>query len=185
MRTVSLAILLAAVFSLLPGQVKPVHFKKLQECLPSNAFKGFDRKKPTGQTQSAMGMSTSDASVKYEQPANENLKEGEEPPPQVSITVKIQDMAGMPYAMMPYAWMQEYENETEDGYEKTVMVLGKYKGTETGTTGDSKWLKTAFGVANRYIIEVEIHSSDDAKLLAEVVAAIDFAKLEKLTAEAK
>ena len=185
MRMFSLMILVAFVVSLLPGQTKPMHFKKLQECLPTKAFKGFDRKKPTGQTQSAMGMSTSDATVGYEQLAKENLKEGEEPPPQVSFTVKIQDMVGMPYALMPYAWMQEFENETEDGYEKTVMVLGKYKGTEKGTTGDYKTLKTTFGVAKRYIVEVEVERSDDAKLLAEVVAAIDFAKLEKLTTEAK
>ncbi|MEK6651062.1 MAG: hypothetical protein AABY75_08795 [Bacteroidota bacterium] len=185
MRTIALAVLVAFASTILVAQVKPIHFKKLQECLPSKVFKGFERKKPTGNTQSTMGMSTSEAVVEYEQPAKENLKEGEEPPPQVSLIIKIQDMVGMPYALMPYAWMQEFENETEDGYEKTVMVLGKYKGTEKGATGDDKSLKTTFGVANRYIIEVEISSSDDAKLLAEVITAIDFAKLEKLTSDAK
>ena len=164
---------------------KPVGFKKLQEFLPKIDLDGFRRLKPGGSTSSAMGMSTSEAVVEYEQPMKENLKEGEEPPPQVSFTVKIQDMVGMPYAMMPYAWMQEFENESEDGYEKTVMVLGKYKGTEEGRTGESKSVKTTFGVANRYIVEVEVEHSDDGKLLADVVAAIDLAKLEKLTSEAK
>lgn len=122
-----------------------------------------------------MGMSMSEASVEYEQP----FREGDDVPPAVNVKIQIQDMVGMPYAMMPYTMMQEYENETEDGYEKTVTVKGKYKGTENARTGDYKSIKTTFAVANRFIVEVEIDHSDDAKLLADFVNAVDVAKLEK------
>ncbi len=180
MRPFHLLILIAFVVSLLPAQVKPLHFKVLQESLPTKAFKGFDRKKPSGKSNTTMGMSMSEASVQYEQP----FREGDDVPPAVSIKVQIQDVIGMPYAMMPYTMMQEYENETEDGYEKTVTVLGKYRGTENARTGDYKSIKTTFAVAGRFIIEVEIDNSDDAKLLAEFVNALDVKKLEK-SAEAK
>lgn len=175
MRAFSLLILIAFVVGLIPAQVKPLHFKVLQESLPSKAFKGFDRKKPTGKSNTTMGMSMSEASVEYEQP----FREGDDVPPAVNVKIQIQDMVGMPYAMMPYTMMQEYENETEDGYEKTVTVKGKYKGTENARTGDYKSIKTTFAVANRFIVEVEIDHSDDAKLLADFVNAVDVAKLEK------
>ena len=162
------------------AQVKTIHFKKLQECLPSKVYKGFEREKPGGRTQTAMGMSTSEATVEYLQPMKEDLKEGEEAPPQVGISIKIQDMVGMPYALMQFGMMQEYENETEDGYEKSVNVLDKYRGMETAQTGESKSIKTTFGVANRFLVEVEISHSNDAALMKEVLQSIDLTKLEKL-----
>jgi hypothetical protein len=177
-----LLILLAAAFSAVTAdaQIKTIHFKKLQECLPTKVFKGFEREKPSGRTQSAMGMSTSEASVEYLQPMKEDLKEGEEPPPQVGISVKIQDMVGMPYALMMFSGMQEFENESEDGYEKTVTVLEKYRGIEKGQTGDDTSMTVNFGVANRFLVEVEIRRSSDSALMKEVLGAIDLAKLEKL-----
>ena len=184
MRSIIISLLVAFVVTLMPAQVKVVHFKKLQECLPSKAMTGFDRKKPIGQTQSAMGMSTSEASVQYQEPYKEG-KEGETVPPQVSFTVKIQDMAAIPYALMPYAWMQESESESEDGYSKTVTVNGTYKGMEEGKTGDSKSCKLTFGVANRYIVSIEVENKQDDKFLKSIVDVVDLAKLEKLTAEAK
>lgn len=180
-RSLLILALAAAFFAMTTqAQIKAIHFKKLQECLPTKTFKGFERQKPGGQTQSAMGMSTSEALVEYEQPAKENLKEGEEPPPQVSFRVKVQDMVGMPYALMMFASMQDFENETEDGYEKSVVVLEKYRGREEGRTGDSKSVKCSFGVANRFLVEVEVQNSTDAALLKEVLASIDLTKLEKL-----
>lgn len=162
------------------AQIKAIHFKKLQECLPAKEMTGFDRQKPDGRTQTGMGMSTSEASVEYVQKAKEDVKEGEELPPQVEIRVKIQDMVGMPYALMMFSTMQDFENETEDSYERSVTVLGKYKGIEKGQTGDDKSVTTSFGVANRFLIEVEIRHSDDAALIKQALGAIDLAKLEKL-----
>jgi hypothetical protein len=162
------------------AQIKTIHFKKLQECLPAKEIAGFDRDKPDGRTQTVMGMSTSEASVEYLQQAKQDLKEGEEPPPPVGINVKIQDMVGMPYALMMFSSMQEFESETDDSYERSVTVLEKYKGLEKGQTGDTKSMTTSFGVANRFLIEVEIRHSNDAALMKQVLGAIDLSKLEKL-----
>ncbi|MCU0453368.1 MAG: hypothetical protein MUE68_06890 [Bacteroidetes bacterium] len=180
MRTFTLALLALVGVVAAEAQIKTIHYKKLQECLPTKVFKGFEREKPEGRTQSSMGMSTSEASVEYSQPIKEDLKEGEEPPPQVRMSVKIQDMVGMPYALMMFSGMQEFESESDDGYEKTVIVLEKYRGIEKGRTSDDKSMTTSFGVANRFLVEVEIRHSNDAALLKEVLGSIDLAKLEKL-----
>lgn len=175
----TLVALMAIVLSA-DAQVKTIHFKKLQECLPAKEIAGYDREKPDGRTQTAMGMSTSEASVEYLQQAKQDLKEGEEAPPQVGISVKIQDMVGMPYALMMFSTMQEFESETDDSFERSVTVLEKYKGIEKGQTGDYKSMTTSFGVANRFLIEVEVRHSNDAALMKQVLGAIDLAKLEKL-----
>jgi hypothetical protein len=165
------------------AQVKTIHFKKLQECLPAKEIAGFDREKPDGRTQTAMGMSTSEASVEYRQQVKQDLKEGEEALPPVGISVKIQDMVGMPYALMMFSSMQEFESETDDSYERSVTVLERYKGIEKGQTGDFRSMTTSFGVANRFLVEVEIRHSNDAALMKQVLGAIDLAKLEKLPEE--
>ena len=180
MKTRVVLTLMLAFAMTAPAQMKTIHFKKLQECLPSVAFKGFERKKPTGSTQTQMGMSMSSASVRYEEQLSDTATNAA-----ASIEIEIQDMVGMPYALMPYAWMQEYENETEDGYEKTVTVKGKYKGVEKGSTGDSKNLNLTFGVANRFIVTITVDQRDDAKLFGSVVDAVQFDKLEKLMTETK
>src|SRR4030067_3684383 len=84
-------ILAAGGFFLLTAQTtqKPVSFKKLQEFLPKSDLSGFNRLKPGGETSSAMGMSTSEAHVTYEKGGGDNS---------ITIEVKINDVAGVPFA---------------------------------------------------------------------------------------
>lgn len=178
----SIAVLFLACLILAPAvqsQTKVVHFKKLQEFLPSTDMKGFERKKPTGQTQTAMGMTTSEAKVRYgSKPASENDTNYVEQ----SIEITLSDMAGMPFgnmAMMQY--QQEFENETEDGYEKSVTLKGSYKGKESAHTGDSKSCELEFMVGTRFIFKLEGNGFSDAKILMKLVESVDLAKLEKLT----
>ncbi|MGH2567779.1 MAG: hypothetical protein ACRDGA_05525, partial [Bacteroidota bacterium] len=136
MKTIAkLFFLLCALSLMAPAQQKVVHFKKLQEFLPSKELKGFKRGKPSGQTQTVMGMTVSEASVRYE-----STNEGEGPTP--SIEVKITDVMGTPMGAMALSMQQmvqgEYENETEDGYEKSVTLKGDYKGLEKAQTGEYK-----------------------------------------------
>ncbi len=180
MKTVLLLIAIAIVTSTtFIAQPKVVHFKKLQECLPARDLSGLKRAKPTGTTQTAMGMSTSEAAVRY---ARENSGDSDVPDTTQpkTIEVKIADMVMMPYALMAFGYQQGYENETEDGYEKSVTVKEKYKGLEKGKTGDYKSCELSFGVANRFIVTIEAHGYPDSKILATVLDAMDLAKLEKL-----
>ncbi len=180
MKTVLLCIATVVVLSAtVVAQPKVVHFKKLQECLPTKDFEGLKRAKPTGTTQTAMGMSTSEASVRY---SREEMGDSEVPDTTQpkSIEVKIADMVMMPYALMAFGYQQGYENESEEGYEKSVTVKEKYKGLEEAKTGDYKSCKLSFGVANRYIVTVETHGYPDNKILATVLGAMDLTKLEKL-----
>ncbi len=161
------------------SQTKAVHFKKLQEFLPSGEVKGFERKKPTGQTQTAMGMTTSEAKVRYvTKPASEN----EENYVEQSIEITLSDMSGIPYAGMALMqYQQDFENETEDGYEKSVTIKGTYKGKESARTGESKSCEIEFMVGNRFIYKLSADGFSDAKILVKLVESVDLGKLEKVT----
>jgi len=161
------------------SQTKAVHFKKLQEFLPSADVKGFERKKPTGQTQSAMGMTTSEAKVRYvTKPASENDTGYVEQ----SIEITLSDMSGIPYAAMAMMqYQQDFENETEDGYEKSVTVKSAYKGKESARTGDYKSCELEFMVGNRFMFKLRGDGFSDTQILVKLVETVDFAKLEKVT----
>ena len=177
MKTMLLLIITAVVSSsAVMAQAKVVHFKKLQECLPTKELTGLKRNKPTGTTQTSMGMSTSEAAVRYATEATEDTT----PVQSRSIEIKIADMVMIPYALMAFGYQQDYENESEEGYQKSVLVLKKYKGMEEGKTGDSKSSKISFGVANRYIVTIDTYGFPDNKILYTLVDAMDLDKLEKL-----
>ncbi len=180
--------LVASVFFIGPlsAQSKAVHFKKLQDFLPNTKLEGFERKKPTGQTQTSMGMTTSEAKVRYEPEQKEepghDAPQSEESPPYVTFEVSISDVSGIPYGMMAaMAYQQEFENETEDGYEKSVTVKGSYKGKEEIRTGGSKQCDLEFIVGSRFIVKLEASGTDDVKLLYKLADGMDLAKLQKTT----
>jgi len=167
----------------LQGQTKAVHFKKLQEFLPSDEIPGFERKKPTGQTQTSMGMTTSEAKVRYvtKGPEGENDQE-ETAGPQKTIEVTISDMAGIPFgSMAAMAYQQDFENETEDGHEKSVVVNGSYKGKETAHTGEYRSCELEFAVGGRFVVKMQANNTDDVKLLHSLTKSMNLAKLEKTT----
>lgn len=156
-------------------QPKIVHFKKLQEFLPSQQIEGFKRTKPIGSTQKTMGLSASEASVRYEKIDDEAGQ---------NIEVKIVDMSLIPFAAWAMAYQQmEYENETEEGYEKSVTVAKEYKGLEQVSNGESKSCSLNFAVGNRYHVEIDAYGFDDIKILYTLVESMKLDTLAKLTAE--
>jgi hypothetical protein len=170
------AALVCAVLA--PGQAqeakKTVHFKKLQDFLPKIDLAGFTRGKPGGETSSAMGMSTSEANVTYEKSG------GDESP---TIEVKISDMAGVPYAQMGIQVMgaMEFENETANGYEKSIKVQG-FSGTEKvdNSEGDKSALITLV-VGGRFMVEIQARGTSEAALLHKLLDSMNLAELAKIT----
>jgi hypothetical protein len=166
-----------AISSVSIAQPKIVHFKKLQELLPAKELPGFRRNKPTGSTQSQMGMTTSEAAVRYVKAGTDTIQEQ-------TIEIKIGDMALMPFAAWAMMYQQQdYENETEEGYEKTLWVKKLYKGVEKSQTGDSRSCSLNFGVANRFNVSMEAHGFSDAKVLVDLAESMDLDKLSKTEGE--
>jgi len=150
---------------------KTVSFKKLQEFLPKVDLSGFSRLKPGGETSSAMGMSTSEAHVTYEK--------GDD----MSIEVKISDISGVPMAQMGLSMMgmTEFENETENGYEKSVKVQG-FAGTEkVNNSEDNKSCEIMLFVGNRFTVELQGRGTNDAALLHKLLDDMKLGDLSKLT----
>jgi len=176
-KTLALVVPVALAFS--PpalAQQKPLNFKVLQEALPTAQLPGFTRNKPTGSTSSAMGMSSSEAAVRYEKPGSG----GEE----ISITAKVADLIGVPMAAMAFAVvpMVDQESETESGYQKTVTVRKKYRATEEASTGESKSCKLMIPIMNRFMVELEGNGTSDAKLLHKLLEGMALEKLEAAAA---
>jgi hypothetical protein len=149
---------------------KAVSFKKLQEFLPKIDLSGFAKGKPGGESNSAMGMSTSEAHVTYEKD-------------DVSIQVKISDMAGIPFAQMGASMMglTEFENETENGYEKSIKVQG-FPGTEKVDNSEgSQSCEIMLFVGNRFSIEASGSGTSDASLLHKLLDDMKLGDLAKLT----
>jgi hypothetical protein len=166
-----------AFCSLSIAQPKVVRFKQLQEFLPSKEIPGFKRSKPIGSTQTQMGMTTSEASVRYVKPGNDTSQEQ-------SIEIKISDMALMPFAAWAMMYQQQdYEKETEEGYEKTVWVKKLNKGIEKSSSGDSKSCGLDFGVGNRFNVSIEANGFSDAKVLLGLAESMDLDKLSKTDGE--
>jgi hypothetical protein len=158
-------------------QQKAVSFKKLQEFLPKIDLSDFTRGKPGGETSSMMGMSTSEATVRYE-----GKKGGDEAP---SIEVKISDMAGVPFAQLGMSMItgQEFETETEHGYEKSVKIQG-FPGTErVETNEESKESHLQILVGNRFMVEFDGMGTSDATLLHKLVDSMNLGDLAKVTAQ--
>ncbi len=171
-------VLLVLFAILIPSfaQVKVIGFRKLQQFLPTEV-KGFDRQKPTGSTQTVMNMTMSEAEVKFISKPHESETDTT---PTVEISVAIHDVTLMPYMVIPYTMMQQnYEAETETGYEKTFMVKGTYIGKLAGTTSDSKNCKLDFGVNNRFLINIEADGTDDAALVTGIAEKLDLEGLAK------
>ncbi len=166
-------ILAAGSLFLLSAQTaqKTVSFKKLQEFLPNIELSGFSRLKPGGGSSSAMGMSSSEAHISYE-------KGGD-----ISIEVKISDIAGVPFAQMGMSviGMTEFENETENGYEKSIKVQG-FAGTEkVDKSEDNQSCEMMLLVGNRFTVELHGRGTADVLLLHKLLEDIKLAELSKVT----
>lgn len=162
------AFLLCSLTVIGQAQLATVNFKDLQKFLPTVDIPGFTKGKPGGQTSSIMGMSTSEATLMY--------RKGDE-----NIEVKISDMAGMPFASMGAALMgaTEYENQTENGYEKSIKIQG-FGGTEKVENGEYKSAEINLFVANRFVINLQAQEIGDVALLHKLIEGMNLGELAKL-----
>lgn len=160
------------------SQPKSVHFKKLIEYLPSSELKGFIKSKPTGNTQSVMNISSSEAEATF------NEQSGSETETSKSITVKIVDATFNPYLEMQFTMLGEnFESETESGYEKFTRINGKFPGKITVNSGDFRYCVIEFSVASKYLVSLRGDGFDDIKLLNDIIKTMDLEGLSKLKAE--
>ena len=162
------AFLLCSLTVIGQAEQATLNFKDLQKFLPTADIPGFTKGKPGGQTSSMMGMSTSEATLMY--------RKGDE-----SIEVKISDMAGIPFASMGAAVMgaTEFENQTENGYEKSIKIQG-FGGTEKVETGEYKSAEINLFVANRFIINLQAREIGETALLYKLIEGMNLGELAKL-----
>ncbi len=168
-RKVALVSFLCVAFAMTTMAQEIVNFKQLQGFLPKADLAGYTKGKPGGGTSKAMGMATSEASLNYEKSGGG------------TIEIRIQDTAGVPMAAMGLSMigMTEYENETENGYDKTIKVQG-FPGTEKVERGEYKSAEISVVVAKRFMVELKCVDCDDIANLKKLVEGMDLGGLAKL-----
>ncbi len=170
--------LLAAIATPTLAQQPVVNFKTLQQFLPSVELPGYARGKLTGSTSSAMGVSTSEAKVVYTRQGQQSEETG---PP--TITVTITDIGGNPlgaFAAMAEAMAGEVNEETEEGYKKSITLQTRFKGMEEATTTkDNKSCKINLTVGKRFTVDVEGYLTDQAALLHQLIDSMKLEALER------
>lgn len=159
-----LLVLLLSVPVLAQPQV--YNFRELQGFLPERDFDSYSRGKPTGETSSMMGFSTSWAQVIYKFDTDTSRS---------SISVKITDMLSIPSYL---SLTGDIDKETESGYEKTVI----YKDIRILETYDSvsREGKLQLPVANRFLVEITGSGIMSTRPLYDLLDRIDLAGLKKL-----
>lgn len=107
-------------FTAVPALAEPIHFTKLIEQLPAaDAIAGFQRRKPEGSTTAAMGFHTTVVSAVYE-----SRDDAEK-----TIRIQMTDGAPTQFVTMAYSALQQFSQESTEGYEKGVQIDG-YQGIE-------------------------------------------------------
>lgn len=173
-------LLLLAIFAVtIAAQEKIVHFKKLQDFLPKFEVQKFKREKPTGSTQTVMGYTVSIADVRY----TEEIPETDYETQARVVTVKISDAHLYQVGLMAYTMLQDYESETESGYEKSYVVDGKYRGILRVSNTEYKDVNLTFVVGQRFLVEVDADNTDDLRFVLSFVNEINLQKLETLKGE--
>lgn len=169
---------------------KVIHFKELQKFLPTEAPTGFTKAKPKGQTVSTSGISSSNATVEFSALKKERqlqtMDDGSMDSIEVDITlrvnVEITDYAGMGEGISASMQMisgMDYDNETEDGYERSVTVNG-FKGVEKSSVQESsRSCGLQLAVGNRFIVNVTGAGFADAAILRGLLESMDLKKLEQ------
>lgn len=195
MRQVRLFIITLCVCFLATSQTPPpaktVHFKELQKILPVKAPDGFTREKPKGQTVSSSGISSSNASVTFSALKKEKqlqtMDDGKQDSVEVEVTltasIEIIDYAGLGEGMFASLHMMtetKFENETEDGYEKTTTFNG-YKGIEKSHTEEySRSCGLQLVVGDRFLVNATGNGFSETAVLQTLLNSMDLKKLETL-----
>lgn len=134
---------LGAIGTIVTGgnQTKPVDFHKLRDMLPAS-LPGLTRGDVSGESNSAMGMSASDASARY----SDNNG--------TSITVKITDMGSLSgLAGMAAKFDPNFERETDTGFERTTRINGQLVHEQYDNSDKSG--NVSIIVANRFSVEID------------------------------
>ena len=152
------------------AQPQVAGFKDLQRLLPQSEFQNFIRAKPTGETSTMMGFSTSWAEVTYR---------GVIDSVDGTVSVKITDMLNIPsYMSIAPALNTELDRETGSGYEKTV-TYNDMKVLET-CDSTSREAKLQLTFMNRFLIEIGAEGIEDPKALYAFLDKTDLEGLKKI-----
>ena len=146
-----------------------IDFRELKALLPAS-LPDMKRTSAKGEKNSAMGMSVSQATGRYE-----NEEGG-------SITIEIQDLGGTGMSgLLAMGFQADVESESDDGYEKTYTYKDNKVREEYNTSSRTGELSLLAGQR----VVVKISASDvDAEVMTKALESIDVSKLSSLSQSA-
>lgn len=157
------------LFTVLSAMAQPqvVNFKQLQQFLPQGNFGNYLPEKPSGETSTMMGFSTSWAQVDYRSLTDSS-----------AMSVKITDLLNIPsYMSVAPSMNSDTLRATPVGYEKIVMYKNlKIMETYDSTSHQAK-LQAYF--ANRFLLELNGRGISKPEILYGLLDKINFDGLSK------
>jgi len=166
----SLFVIHFSILAALPAIAQPqiVNFKQLEQFLPQSDFGNYSPGKPTGETSTMMGFSTSWAQVDYRSSSDSS-----------ALSSKITDLLNIPsYMSMVPSMEGDTLRSTPTGFEKLVT----YKDLKVMETFDSTTHQTKLQAyfAGRFLLEVNGQGITDPHILYELLDKINFDGLKAL-----
>ena len=150
------------------AQPQVVSFKKLQQFLPQDSLGKYLPDKPTGETSTMMGFSTSWARVNYRSTIDSSV-----------LSTKITDLLNIPSYMSIVPSMNgDSVHSAPSGYEKLVS----YRDLKVVETYDSvnHQVKLQTYYANRFLLEINGTGISNPSILYELLDKINFEGLKGL-----
>ncbi len=148
-------------------KIKPVEYQTLKKLLPGK-LRGMKRVDIHGGRNSMFGIRLTHAEAEYE-----GRKDAQ-------MTIKVTDFGTIKglVAKAMLAWMSaEIDNESDSGYERTVVHKG-YKGYQKYNY-DDKSGKFSLIIARRFLVEVE-GENVTMKAIVKAMDSVNLKKLKKL-----
>lgn len=144
--------------------IEVVAFRDLQNLLPQ--VSGWSREEPSGETMSSP--------VRFSQAEAAYTRDD------ARVELRIVDTATSQLLIMPYQMflVSTYARETGSGYEKAVKI-GGFPGWEKWD-GDAKQAEVGLIVGQRFLVTAEGNNVDSARVVQDVVAKVDLARLASL-----
>ena len=154
------------------GDTLAINFRELQKYLPTE-IPGYTAEKPEGETMNMMGISYSEASIKFVKKTEDGNQE------RIKITILDYNSATSIF-FTAAAWMAtNYSVENSDGYSKTFDpgIEDCYGFEEYKIKQKTASITVAVGY--RFIITIEANNQSGTDKLKEMLKLIDLKKLVK------
>jgi hypothetical protein len=145
-----------------------IHYKELQKYLPSS-LNGYKAGNPTGGTVNMMGMSYSNAEIKFTKEDGGYVK----------VSILDYNTASSLYAMATGMWAMGMSVDTDDEKAEGIKIDNDITGWET-LDKKEKRATIYLGIKNRFLLTVEANQQSNTDFVKSIATSMKLDDLKKI-----